>query len=423
MKLFLYSVSHHDCPLQVREKLTLTDQQQRFCLQKMHDCKQINEALVLNTCNRLEFIIYAGKTFDCAQFLNDLVAEVQPKSIEFWRKYSRDAYDIEAIRHLFAVAAGLDSQMVGENQVLSQLKSAYNLSIDCRTSKFVLHRLLHAAFRVGKRVRTGTDINCGAVSVSLAAVQLAKTVVDLSAAAVMVIGAGENAALAARYLLKARPKSLHIANRSLQKARALCSTLGAANPITLRGVVEKLPETDLIISSTASQQPLLTHQQLEHVLADRDRPLVIIDIAVPRDIDPAVGQFQCVKLFNINDLNQQICRNQHKRREEIPKAQRIVDEFTDKFAVWMRSLELLPVISRLTQQTAKIAEAEVKRYARNFSQADIEQLNRFAQSLVNKVMHGPISFLKETSQEHLTAEQLRAVDLINRMFLSDGGGL
>jgi len=418
MKLVLYSVNHHNCPVEVREKLGLSEQQRQFCLGKMGDEDQISEAVILCSCNRVEFYIYAKESFDCDRFLSGLIGQVLPGAAEAWCKYKRAATGIEAVRHLFEVAAGLDSQMIGENQILSQVKSAYKTSLDCRMSKFVFHRLFHSAFRVGKAVRSDTDINCGAVSVSLAAVELAKRKIDLPTAAAMVIGAGANAELAARYLLKAGLGSLVIANRDTEKARAVALRLKAGEVIALADIAEKLAEVDLVISSTGSAEPIVTYRQAADKLADRNRTLVIIDIAVPRDIEANIGRFECVCLYNIDDLNAQISRNEQKRRCEIPKARRIVDEFTDKFMQWQESLNLVPVISQLTQKGIELADSEARRYAKDFSQADSDKLKLFAESLVKKVMHGPISFLKNGADEEFNTEQLRARDLINKMFFS-----
>ena len=418
MKLVLYSVNHHNCPVEVREKLDLTEQQKQFCLRKMGAEDQIIEAAILTSCNRVEFYSYAGESFDCDGFLTGLIGEALHGAVDVWRKYKRSDTGVDAVRHLFEVAAGLDSQMIGENQILSQVKSAYRMSLDCRMSKFVFHRLFHNAFRVGKAVRTETDINCGAVSVSLAAVALVKKKIDMPATAAMVIGAGENAELAARYLLKAGLGSLVIANRDTEKAEGVVLRLKSGEVIGLSDIAEKLAEVDLVISSTGAAEPILTYRQVADKLSDRDRPLVIIDIAVPRDIDANIGRFECVCLYNIDDLNEQISRNEQKRRLEIPKARRIVDEFTDKFMQWQESLNLVPVISQLTQKAIELADSEAKRYAKDFGQDDSDKLKLFAESLVKKLLHGPISFLKNGADEEFNTEQLRARDLINKMFFS-----
>jgi glutamyl-tRNA reductase len=420
MKLVLNNVTYHNCPVQLREKVAFTTEKRRLMLKKMHAEEHISEAVILETCNRSEFYTYAKKDFDVRGFLAELIGQMQPEAPHTWSKYSRESIGIDAVRHLFEVAAGLDSQMIGENQILSQVKSAYTESIDCRMSKFMFHRIFHNAFRVGKTVRTNTDINCGAVSISLAAVELAKKKIDLSASTAMVIGAGENTELAARYLLKAQLPTLIIANRNTKKAQSLRARLKTGEIISLADIADRLAEVDLVISSTAAAEPIVTYQAVADGLSQRQKPLLIIDLAVPRDIEPQINQFECVSLYNIDDLNEQISRNKKKRSNEIPKARAIVAEFTDKFMQWYDSLNLVPTITQLTQKGLILAHSEAKRYAKDFGEGNDNKLELFAESLVKKMLHGPINFLKNGADQEPSTEQLRAVDLINKMFLSQG---
>jgi glutamyl-tRNA reductase len=434
MKLVLNNVTYRNCPVHLREKVAFTAEKRRLMLKKMHAEGRICEAVILQTCNRSEFYTYAKKDFDVRGFLAKLIGQIQPEAADTWNKYSQESIGIDAVRHLFEVAAGLDSQMLGENQILSQVKSAYTESIDCRMSKFMFHHLFHNAFRVGKTVRTNTDINCGAVSISLAAVELAKKKIDLSTSTAMVIGAGENAALAARYLLKAHLPNLIIANRNTKKAQTLRARLKlvpseacgersrtierTGEIITLADIADRLADVDLVISSTAAAEPIVTYQAVADRLSQRRKPLLMIDLAVPRDIEPQIRRFECVSLFNIDDLNKQISRNKKKRSNEIPKAQAIVAEFTDKFMQWYDSLNLVPTITQLTQKGLKLAHSEAKRYAKDFGEGNDNKLELFAQSLVKKMLHGPISFLKNDADREPSTELLQAVDLINKMFLS-----
>ena len=420
MKLVLNNLTYHNCPIQEREKVALNTEQRQLILKQMHAEQRISEAVILQTCNRTEFYTYAKKDFDVSRFLSQLIRQAYPPAADTWDKHSRQSSGIDSVRHLFEVAAGLDSQMVGENQILSQVKSAYTESIEHQMSKFIFHRLFHNAFRVGKAARANTNINCGAVSISLAAVELAKTKIDLSAATAMIVGAGENAELAARYLLKAGLSRLIIANRNTKKAQAVRARLKTGEIIGLADIAERLAEANLLISSTAAAQPVITYQAVKNNLSGRKKPLLIIDIAVPRDVESKINRFKCVLLFNIDDLNEQISLNKKKRRSEIPKARAIVADFTEKFAHWYDSLNVAPVITQLTQQALTLAHSEAKRYAKDFGKDNTGKLELFAQSLVKKILHGPISFLKSSTEEELSSEQLQAVDLINKMFLPQG---
>ncbi len=418
MELFLNNLTFHNCPVELRERAAFSGEQRHSILRQMHAEEETSEAVILQTCNRLEFYLYAKKSFDCGKFLTELIGQIKPDAAETWSKYSREVTGIEVARHLFEVASGLDSQMLGENQILSQVKSAYTESLDSRMSRFLFHHLFHSAFRTAKAVRTNTNINGGTASVGLAAVELAKREIDLSAAAAMVIGAGENAELVAKYLVKAGLTSLIIANRDKTKAQAVCSRLKTGEAISLEERADRLAEVDLLISATAAAKPIVAYQTASKILAQRKRPLLIVDIAVPRDIEAKVGKLECVRLYDIDDLDKQIIENKKKRRGEIDKAQKIIAEFTDEFAGWYGSLNLVPVISELTQEGLELARSEARRYAKDFGDDDSEKLQRFAESLVKKVLHGPINFLKNGGEQQPSTEQLQAADLINKMFLS-----
>jgi glutamyl-tRNA reductase len=417
MKLVLHNLTYHDCPVEVREKVTTTGEQRRALLRQMHRQEEIGEAVIVQTCNRLEFYLYAKKDFDCRGCLGGLLAGFGPDAGQVWMAHSHEKLGMDAVRHLFEVAAGLDSQMVGENQILAQVKAAYTESLDARMSRLVFHRLFHNAFRAGKAVRTRTHINCGAVSIALAAVELAREKARLPGANVLIVGAGENAEMVARYLSKAEVARLTIANRDVEKARAMARRFEKADAAALSEIVPRLAEVDVLISSTAAPEPILTRDRVEWSLAGRSRPLLIVDIAVPRDIDPSLGEFDCVRLYNIDDLDGQIRANREKRGNEIPKAQAIVEESVGVFAQWYESLDLVPVISRLTQMGQELARSESKRYARDFGDASGEKLQAFAESLIKKVLHGPIRFIKNGGGEP-SAEQLQAIDLLNKMFFS-----
>ena len=417
MKLFLNYITHHICPVETREKMTLSDEQRRQMLYQIRAEKCVREAAIIQTCNRTEFYLYAKKDFDCRAFVSVLFAQFCPDGLDGWAKYGKFVAGPEVVRHLFEVVAGLDSQMLGENQIISQVKAAYTQSVECRMSKFLFHHLFHTAFRTGKAVRSQTDINCGAVSISLAAVEFAKSKLNMSKSTAMIIGAGENAALAAKYLVKSGLSQLIIANRTKRTARILADCLGNAEVIGIQDISAGLADVDLVVASTGSSKPVLTCDMVEGVLANRRTPLLLIDIAVPRDIDPKIARFKCVRLANIDDLNVKITANKQKRSKEIPKAKKIVNGYVGKFVAWQKSLEIVPVIKELTSKGLTLARSEANRYTKDFGRENALKLQVFAESLVKKILHGPISFLKSNSADEPTTEQLRATDLVNKMFL------
>ena len=419
MELVLQSVNYHDCPIDRREKVSLANGQAQEMLRALLDKDGIVEAAILQTCNRTEIYLYAKKDTDWRQPVSELMGQLGDEAGQTWQKYCIQKRGIDVARHLFAVAAGLDSQMLGENQILSQVKAAYIESIGCRASRFIFHRLFHTAFRVGKAVRTQTEINCGAVSISLAAVELAKEKIKSGKAIAMIIGAGENAELAARYLVKGGLKQLIIANRNKDNAGEMCGRLGTGRVIGLDEIPGALDEADLVIASTGATLPVVNYENVKDVLSKRKKPLLIIDIAVPRDIDERIAQFDCVTIVNIDDLDKRIAVNRGKRSTEIPKAEKIVDDFTKQFANWRDSLSVVPVVTQITQRAIELARAEARRYAKDFGPANAAKLEIFAESLAKKLLHGPVSFLKDANDDDPTTQQLRALDLVNKMFLLD----
>ncbi len=421
MQLFSESVTYHNCPVEQREKVMLSCSESESLLRKMHVEPNISEAAVLSTCNRTEVYCYARKNFDVRSFVIERFCELKPAGVEVWKKHAQQRQGEQVVRHLFEIAAGLDSQIVGENQVLSQVKAAYSESLKQRMSKIILHRLFHQAFRVGKKVRTDTDINCGAVSIALAAVELAVDELEPEVADTMVIGAGENAELLSRYLLKVPVKSLLVANRSIAKAGEMASRLKAGRVIRLQESIKELKKVDLLISSTSSPKPIISSDAVRRYLEKRQKPLLIIDLAVPRDVEKAVADFPCVTLYDIDDLNQCVSGNEQKRLTEVPKAERIVCDFVKEFMRWYDSLSVVPVISALQERGMELARSEAKRYAGEFSPDDSQRLRKFAESLVKKVLHGPVSFIKNNGEQEPSAEQLQAAELVNKMFLSNGG--
>jgi glutamyl-tRNA reductase len=419
MMLIYQGITYRSCPLQIREKVALTEAEQQTLLRQIAAADAVSDALVLATCNRTEFYLYTKKDFDAKTFITNLIKCISPPSAEIWQQHCKLSTNIDVVRHMFSVAAGLDSQMLGENQIINQLKNAYKMSIDCGTSSFFFHRLLHRAFRASKAVRTNTGINCGAVSISLAAVELAKSQMALSGADVLLVGAGENAALAARYLVKAGIGRLTIASRTIDSAKELAELLEMGSAITLEQVTNKLQGADLVICSTASSEPLITVDDCAYIISQRQKKLLIVDIAVPRDVADKVGQLPNVQLYNIEHLNEQIAENKAARSSQIPKAEAIIEEHVSDFADWFDSLDSTDVISNLTQKYLASAHEHAKRYAKEFADADTDKLKLFAESLTKRILHGPICYIKTPDGDEMTPEHLHAVDLINKMFLAE----
>lgn len=417
MRLVCCGISFHETSLEEREPLVFTDTQQRQLLRAVYETPRIHEGLSLCTCNRTELYLYAEASVDAVAFADTLIAQLNSAARDIWRTRRYVYEGISAVEHLFRVASGLDSQMLGENQILRQVKDAYSASIEEGTSRFFLHRLLHSTFRAAKSVRTQTDINTGAVSISAAAVELAAAHVNLPGATVILVGAGENAALAATHLVKCGIGQLEIVSRTTDSAAALCAQLKTGRPHLLDTLPDLAGGADLILCSTASDAPILTAENCAYLLSQRTSPVVIIDIAVPRDVEPQLGQLDNVRLFNIEDLDRQVQNNLLRRNTQIPQAERIIAEHIKRYAQWLDSLNVKDIVSELLNSYTQLAEAETRRYSGQFDPACREQLERFAVSLVKKVLYGPIQYLKKSEQEELVWDQLQAAELIRQMLL------
>ncbi|HDS85388.1 MAG TPA: glutamyl-tRNA reductase [Phycisphaerales bacterium] len=417
MRLICYGISFHETTLSEREPMVFTASQQRHILRAIHREPQIHEGLALCTCNRTELYLYTEAAVDTEAFVRRLIAELNPKGLDVWRHHHYIYEGIAAVEHLFRVAAGLDSQMLGENQILRQVKDAYSASIEEGTSRFFLHRLLHCTFRAAKSVRTRTDINTGAVSISAAAVELAAEQVHLPGATVILVGAGENAALAATHLVKRGIGQLQVISRTLDSAAELCARLKTGRPHTLEALPELAGRADLILCSTASEKPVLTAADYAYLFSQRTEPVVIVDIAVPRDVDPELAQIDGVRLFNIEDLDRQVQTNLQRRGAQIPEAERLIADHVQRYHQWLDSLNIKDVVSELVRTYRALARSEVQRYGGQFDPAQREVLERFAVSLVKKVLHGPICYLKQSAQDERVWDQLQAAELIRKMLL------
>lgn len=417
MRLVCCGISFHETSLNEREPVVFTEPQQRQILRAICQSPHIHEGLALCTCNRTELYLYAESDVEPAAFADSLIAELNPDALDVWRSHRYVHEGIAAVEHLFRVGAGLDSQMIGENQIHHQLKNSYSASIEEGTSRFFLHRLMHSAFRAAKSVRTQTDINAGAVSISAAAVELAAAHVNLPGAMVVLVGAGENAALAAAHLVKRGIGQIEVVSRTMDTAARLCAQLKTGRPFTLDALPELARRADLIVCSTSSETPILTASESAYLLSQRSKPVVIIDIAVPRDVEPQLGQLDTVRLYNIEDLDQQVKANLDRRSSQIPEAERILAEHVQRYGQWLESLNIKDVISELMETYKTLAETEAQRYGGQFDGPQREQLERFAVSLVKKVLHGPIHYLKHSAQEELVWDQLQAAELIRKMLL------
>ena len=417
--LYLVGLNYKTAPVEVRERFALTDPAvlARGVIQPN---EHIKEYMILSTCNRVEILAVANTHNAHHTLLEDWAAACGQK-VGNLMPYTYVHTGPDAIQHLFTVAASLDSMVLGEPQILGQLKDAYRVALANRTAKGILNRLLHKAFSVAKRVRTETAVASSAVSISYAAVELAKRIfADMSEIRAMLIGAGEMAELAATHLINAGIQSVRVANRTHERALQLAKQYGgAAVPFECLG--EHLAEVDIVISSTGAHEPIIRARDMREVLKRRkNRPMFFIDIAVPRDIDPDVNTLDNVYLYDIDDLKEVVEENLATRREEATKAGTIVAEEAKIFQRWLQSLDLQPTIVDLIRRSEQVAHEELERTLKRLGPLPDETrlaLETMLSSVVKKINHEPICYLKRRFEEDGTGTQL--ISTARRMFNLD----
>ena len=419
-RIVLIGLNHKTAPIDIREKFAAVCADGMVQLQQLAQFQVLKEVFQVSTCNRME-VLFTTPTLDQGMgVVVGFLGEIYGQTGAALKPYLYTYIDQEAVKHLFRVTCSLDSMVVGEPQILGQIKQAYRQAVEARTSGVILNRLLHKAFSVAKQVRTETRIGRSAVSISYAAVELAKKIFnELTGKVVLLIGAGEMAELAAEHLLNNSVDRIIVANRTLERAMALAKRFRGTS-VPLDEVAEELSRADIIISSTGSPDPILTADEVKRRMRSRrNRPLFFIDIAVPRDIEPAVNRIENVYLYNIDDLQGIVDLNRADRLREAGRAEHIITAEALKFESWLRTLEVVPTIVALREKAEQIRQGELKK---TFGPLDplpddlARSLQVVTQSIVSKVLHDPILFLKRTSSK---ARKDLYLDTARKMFNLD----
>jgi glutamyl-tRNA reductase len=400
MDLIVVGLNHRTAPLEVRELVAFDDGEAQDVLARARAEKVLSEAILLSTCNRTEFYGISNDNGAAEMYIRRLIAGAKKVDLAAHPGYAYTLTRLESVRHLLRVAAGLDSLILGEPQILGQVRRAHELALESGACGLTLNRLAQSAVLVGRRVRNETGLGAGATSVASAAAELAgKIFADLSTRSVLLIGVGEMGTLSARHMVERRVRKLTIANRTFSKAEALARELGG-HALPLDRLESALAEADIAISSTASTVPIVSRKAMQSILAKRGgAPLVIIDIAVPRDFESSIGELDGVFLHDIDDMNLLVDRNLVKRRAEIPKAETIVEQEVEAFVAWRSSLAATPVIKRLRERVEELRAQEVERHRKRFCGADREQVDRLTESLVNKILHPLMNRVRSWSDE------------------------
>ncbi len=419
MDIVLIGLNHKTAPVELRECLAFSGEDTGRALTALKENPHICEVLILSTCNRVEVLMVVTDRDRALAAARRYLSEA--KSVPMGQIDAATYVHVgeDAVRHIFRVAASLDSMMVGEPQILGQVKTAYRLASERRTAGVVLNRLLHRTFFVAKRIRTETGIGDHAVSISYAATELARKIFgDLTGKKVLLIGAGEMAELAVEHLLRHRVGAIRVANRTFARGVALAEQFHG-RAIRFEEIPEALHDVDIVISSTGSQGYVLRRDQAKPVMRSRrNRPVFFIDIAVPRDIDPEINRISNVYVYDIDDLNGIVDENIEDRQREAIKGERIVDEAVIKFHRWYESLGVVPTIKALREKVAGIVDAELRRTLQGMSLSVSDQaaMDRMAQAMVNKILHDPTLLLKN---DGCHADRAVYLDFTRRLFNLD----
>lgn len=414
MHLLLVGISHRTAPVDVRERLDFQARGVEGALRALTARESVQEAVVLSTCNRAE--VYAvcespdTARQDIVSFMSEFHgldrAEVVPHVFE--------SADLEAARHLFRVAAGLDSLVVGEPQVLGQVKGAHAAGNAAQTVGPVLNRLFHLSFGAGKRVRTETALGSGAVSVSFAAVSLAKKIFgELKGRTVLVIGAGEMGKLTAQHMRSQGAHRVTIVSRTLARAARTAEAIGGASAAPWETLDALLSASDIVITATGAAAPILTKARIEGTMRSRlNRPLFVIDIAMPRDVEPAAGDIEQVFLYNIDDLRATVAENMARRASEITRAEAIITEEVDKFGGWLRSRGVIPTVVALRQRFETIRRSEMQRLDFKIATLPPEarsRIDEITRLIVEKLLLTPTEQLKALADAEAAGQYTEAV--------------
>ncbi len=402
MNIIVVGLSHKTASVDIREKVAFAPTQMEKPLSQLLALQDINEAIIVSTCNRVEIYASTRDVAGAMARLKRFLADHHNLLLETLEPHLYSYHGEAAIRHLFRVASSLDSMVVGEPQILGQIKTAYGYAAEYKSSGIILNRFLHKAFSVAKRVRTETKIASSAVSVAFAAVELAKKIFgDLSDKTVMLIGAGEMCELAAKHFLNNGVRGVMVTNRTFERAVRLAEEFDG-KAVNFDDLFEQLHKADIILSSTGATHFIIGPKDVTEVVRRRKmKPMFFIDIAVPRDIDPKVNDVENVYLYTVDDLQDIVASNLQQRAEEAKKAEAIVDQEIGQFFKWLSSLDVTPTIVALRSRFEEVRRAELEKTLAGWKELPAEgekRLDALTSAIINKLLHNPTSVLKKTGQ-------------------------
>jgi glutamyl-tRNA reductase len=417
MNLALLGINHRTAPVEVRERMHIPESRLVQAVSDLIHREGIREGLILSTCNRVEVVTSAEDRVDAEPIIQQFLAEHHRFELGPYQRFFYRYEQQEVVRHLFRVASSLDSMILGEPQILGQLKRAYALAHEAGGLNASLKEIVSQALAVGRRVRRETALGSAAVSVSYAAVELAKKIFgSLEGRTIFVIGAGKMSELAAKHLLSSGASAIYVTNRTYERAVQLAVAF-RGTAIAFEQLFEHLPKADIVISSTGAAGYVVNKEDVAKILsARRNRPVFFVDIAVPRDIDPVVNELDNAFVYDIDDLGQVVEANKKQREREAVWAEEIVQEEVQKTMRRLASRDLVPTIVALEDRLNAIREGEVERYNTRLGNLTPEQrqaVDALTRGIMNKILHGPITELKNGAGQ---PEQAALVRLVRKIF-------
>jgi glutamyl-tRNA reductase len=422
MNIAVVGLSHKTAPVEIREKLSIPEPQTESAIANLTSYPHIDEVAILSTCNRLEIYIVASETDQGIREVTQFLSEHSKLPVASLRQHLFVLLHEDAVMHIMRVSAGLDSLVLGEGQILAQVKNTHKLGQQYNGIKTILNRLFKQAITAGKRVRTETSIGTGAVSISSAAVELAQIkVANLAACRVAILGAGKMSRLLVQHLISKGAGQISIVNRSRERAQELAQQF-CDQPIRthlLSEMMTVIAESDLVFTSTSATEPILERAKLEVVL-EPGRPLMLFDISVPRNVHSDVNELANVQAFNVDDLKAVVAQNYESRRKMAQEAEKLLEEEVEAFDVWWRSLETVSTISCLRNKIESIREQELEkalsRLGSEFGDKHQEVIEALTRGIVNKILHDPMVQLR--AQQDVEARR-RCMQTLQMLFNLD----
>ena len=411
--LVLVGVNHKSTPVEIRERLAFTRGKIESSQERLVTYPEIIENIILSTCNRVEIYARVGDSDKGLQLLKQFISDYHDIPIIELEKYFYCYRDEEAVEHLFRVSSSLDSMVLGEAQILGQVKDAYSVARTLDSTGMVLNQLFEKAFNVAKKIREETNVSEGGVSISSAAVELARKIFeDLENHSVMLVGTGEMAELAAKHLISYGVKTVYVASRTYERAVGLAETLNGC-ALDFDMFKEELYRADIVITSTAAPTFIITKDIVEKAIHQRkNKPIFLIDIAVPRDIEPEVNDLENVYLYDIDDLQGVVAANLKEREKEAEGAMEIIQNEVTKFNHWVDSLDAVPTIVEMRNRADNIRKKELEKALKkldHLSEQDQEQIDLMTTSIINKILHTPTVKLKKETQSQEGHYYLKAI--------------